>query len=290
MTVTELYDAWALTLDASRWKTARAHRPYIVGPLGATAFKHLTPAALLAWRDGLDRELSPGYRQNIRTTLSACFSHHLRMGAIPGNPLAGLPRDKAVDNNRQGYFTPEALAGLLDHAARVQPMLRDIAYVAATCGGLRATEAVSLRRDQIDHAARKLVVAQKGGRKKRVIMPDRAYELVCQRLRDSSSWWVFPSVTDPSRHCPYITMNSWWEKAVDAWGELLLGEKPLFHMLRHGFVMEMMKTMPVSWIITQTGHKNAKQVEQRYGALRGEAEEQARRMINNSGLVAGLGS
>jgi integrase len=82
-------------------------------------------------------------------------------------------------------------------------------------------------------------------------------------------------------------MNSWWEKAVEAWGETLLGEHPVFHMLRHGYVMEMLKKMPVHWIASQTGHRNSRQIEQRYGVLRGQAEEQARALINASGLVLG---
>lgn len=293
--IAEMYDAWALTLSGSRWKTAREHRRYIVGPLGHLPFGKLTTAALHVWRESLAtmpgaraETLSPGYRQNIRTTLSACLSHHVRMGAIPMNPLAGLPRDKAVDNNRQGYFTPDALASFLPHAEAVQPMLRDICVVAATCGGLRATEALGLRRDQIDHHARKLVVLQKGGRIKRPIAPDRSYELVCSRLKANNSWHVFPSLTDPSRPVPYITLNSWWERAVASWGQTLLGEKPVFHMLRHGFVVEMLrKGMPTHWIASQTGHKNAKEIEQRYGVLRGQAEEQARALINASGLVLG---
>lgn len=280
MTLAELYDAWAMTLGASRAKTARAHRPYIVDALGALAHRKLTPSALLAWQEGLPRELSPGYRQNIRTTLCSCLTYHVKVRAIPSNPLAGLPRDKAVDNNRQGYFTPEAFRAFVAHA---RPILCDMALTAARCGGLRASEVCGLRRDQIDHDAREFVVLQKGGRKKRVLIADDVYAMVCRRLKEHGGWFVFPSVTDPSTHVPYSTLAYWMDEAATASGVRLLGEKPVFHHLRHGYARAMLDAgMMAHDVASQMGHKNPREVEMRYGALRGPAKEVARLKVNGS--------
>ncbi len=303
LTVRELYDGWQNALLGVRAKSARSHRSYLdiavrdsmsgeTFCLGDLKWTDCTHNRLVDWIKRLATQKStrkesvllPGYRQQVRNSVGAAFNYHLRLGHITRNPLAGVPGEKDADNGRDGYFDPDSLEKFLPFC---HPLLSVLLRIMARCGGLRISEAISLRKDQIDHSTREFLVKNKGGGMKRVIVPDDAYDLVCRQVAVAPGEYVFPHPSDPKGNAvKYTTVAKWMEKARDKAGMRLLGELPVLHHARHGFSMAMLdKGAPLNWVAEQLGHSDIKMLSKRYGKLRGQARETMRGYMNASPLV-----
>jgi integrase len=186
--------------------------------------------------------------------------------------------------SRQGYFTPAALQEFLKHC---RPLLAAMFRVSARCGGLRRDAVRLLAKHQVDYGAGELVFMNKGGKERRVLMTADAMDEIAAWSKLSPGRLVFPSPKDPTgnRPIPQTTFSNWVRDAQKASGITLMGEKAVFHHARHGWTMAMEKA-PIQWVSDQLGHGDTKQVESRYGRLRGEAKETMRAYMNESELGA----
>lgn len=234
------------------------------------------------------RLLAPISQDAIRLGLQACFKYHVKVTKLMrSNPLLGIPKMERNPPRREGYFTPELLDRFLPHC---RPLLASILRVSARCGGLRKDEVRTLTIDAIDREARELVVKNKGGGTKRVLIPDDVYEEIKALAKVSQAGqneFLFPNPRGGGGPIPEGTLNDWFDRACAKSGILINGKKPCFHMVRHGFAMAMLTGgAPVAWISQQMGHKSPREVQERYGRLRGDEKERMREWMSASPLGA----
>ena len=301
-TIGELWDAWALSAEFQRRaRHRRGHRRYLTIPCvleGETfavqdlKWTDFTVERVDAWKKAMATtptsrkgvRLSAASRDQIRLGLQGCFTYHLRhTRLVTSNPLSGIPLEETSPTRRQGYFTPDSLAAYLRHC---RPILAAMLRISARCGGLRRDEIRLLRKEQIDHHGKKLIVRNKGGGEKRVLITEDAYKELMAWVQLSPGVYVFPKPSDPTGNTPVPSRNisRWMAEASASSGVKLQGETPVFHHARHGYAMAMAKKAPLPWVAQQLGHKGTKQLEQRYALLRGEDEEQMRTWAEESPL------
>ncbi len=297
--IAQLWDAWYLTVRSeSRVKSIKAHR-FFLGvkaklpggeefTLGALPFGECGKEHVAAWLEGLasargplGKTPSPGYRHNVRISLTSCFEHHIAAGTMTRNPLTGIPFEKDHDRYREGYFTPEVFDQFLKDC---HPLLADVLRTSARCGGLRMTEVRCLRKDQVDHERRLFIVVNKGGKKKQVIITDDIYDMVVARSKLAPGEFVFANPRDPrGGPVPQTTLGDMMRAHRKRTGITLLGEKPVIHHARHTFAVTMLGVGEMSdqWTSQQLGHRDTRQLS-RYGKMRGAATEIARDKMNRS--------
>lgn len=299
-TVSEMYDAWLASIQSrERTLTARAHRRFVDKMrvedggagfvLGHLKVQECDLNHLRAWQTQLrkvksrktDDVLSTTYRHGVRMSLSSAFVYGVEQGWINLNPVRKLEFEEGYDKKREGYFSTDQLTEFLRHC---HPLLADILVTCLRSGGMRNRELRNLRKDQIDHAGRRFVVRNKGGKIKKVPIHDDVYGIILRRAAVAPGDYIFPNPRDPKGGpIPTGTLTRWMHKARDAYGLTLLGEKPVLHHARHGAAVEMLRVgMPDQWVSAVLGHVNTKQLA-RYGALRGDAEEDARAIMNRIG-------
>jgi integrase len=301
-TVRELWDAWFPSVsDTARGPNIRTHRKYIdrmscelageTFVLGDLAWSQCDPPRMNAWRAALGRwlskfqkPLSAGTRDQVRLSLQACFTYHVKTRTIGSNPLTGIPREPGRVVRRQGFFTPEELDRFLAHC---RPVIGAMLRTSIRCGGLRNTEVRLLRKSEIDHETREFVVMNKGRngirKTKRVLITDDIYDLVLAWSSTSPGEFVFANpLRSDGRPVPRATFWGWFNDACKASGVVLFGgEKPTLHHARHTWTQDMLdKGMPDRRIADQLGHASTAMLAG-YGATRGKAaKEEVRRLMN----------
>lgn len=301
-TVRELWDAWYPTVAATgRGPNIKAHRKHIdrmecrsAGEkfvLGDLAWVRCDPTTLNAWMEALrsyvsrfGKPLEPSTRDQVRLSLQACFTYHVKTRTIGHNPLSGIPREPNRVRRREGFFTPQQLEQFLAHC---RPVVAAILRTSVRCGGLRNSEVRLLRKSQIDHESREFVVVNKGRngikKTKRVLITDDIYDLI--RAWSTTSPGEFVFAHPMSRHggpIPKTTFNNWMTDAATSSGVVLFNdEKPVMHHARHTWTMSMLdKGVPDRRIADQLGHASTAMLAH-YGALRGkEAKEELRKAMN----------
>lgn len=303
-TIRELWAAWIPTLEGKGTRVAHAtssyrryvakmpvrlgEREFVVADLRWSEFDrdHVNAwlAALRQVKSSRNEPLSAGSRDQVRLHLQACFAYHVKETRLMRwNPLANVPREEREPKMRLAYFTPEALATFMQHA---RPLLQQyMRFVART--GLRRDEARLLRKDQIDHEHRELVIPRKGGKTHRVLVPDDAYQELRALILAAPGEYVFPNPRDPrGGPIPTDTLGGWFRRARKAAGITMLGEKLVIHSLRHGYAMGMMEVpgAPIHHVAQQLGHKSTQQLEERYSRLRGPAKEHYRKLAEQNPL------
>lgn len=299
-TIRELYAAWMEVQEGHRAVRGRAIAKYVLRMrvpwaggdfvLGDLKWTELDRKRFDAWMGALraftlrnGKHLLPGSRDQVRLRLQQCFKFHLDQTRLVGrNPLHGFPLEEKESRMRKAYFTPELLQRFLEHA---RPMLAVfVRFLART--GLRKTEALRLRKDQIDHETRELVLIRKGGRQKRVLIPDDAYELLQALIKVAPGDYVFANPRDPrGGFVPAGTMESWFRAAREKAGIKMLGEDLVIHSLRHGYALGMLEAgAPIHYVSQQLGHSNTHQLERRYARLRGPEKERYRQMLQANPL------
>lgn len=297
LTVIELWDQWAPTVySTARGPNIRAHRRFlgmecshggVTFKLGEMKWSALKPAHLNAWRAALakwigvrGKLLSEGYRDQVRLTLQACFTFHLKTETISRNPLQGIAREQSVPATRRGYFTPEQFEFFTAHC---RPALAAIMKLSFTCAGMRRDEARTLKKNQIDFDGKVCTVRNKGGGKKRILLTDEAIEMLRGWVATAPSDTVFWNPNDPlGGPVPKGTLWRWVESARKTTGLMLGDERPTIHHTRHSWTRAMMrKGAPETWIASQLGHRDTKMIARVYGPLDGlEAEARMREMMN----------
>lgn len=215
---------------------------------------------------------------HTRKSWQAMLSYYVRRDELPSDPFRGMRMlAKRGEGRRVGALTEAQEAELL---SRARPMCAAILRVAGSSGGLRNTEARTLRKVQADLAAKTAWVVRKGGKVTTFTLADEAVEIIRAWSQVSRSEYVFANPRDPeggpvSRQ----TLEAW---VRDARGGMKLqgGEDPVPHHWRHTFANRMLaKGAPTRHVAEQMGHADDSQM-QIYGKMRGDAEEAFRELQN----------
>lgn len=222
-----------------------------------------------------------------RFALQACFKHHVKVTKqIRFNPLKGMRKMDDHPPMREFYFTPDTLEVFCRYA---NPLLAALLRTSARCGGLRKDEVRTLTKGAINYEARELVVKNKGGRMKRVLIPDDTYEELRARARLAPGEFLFWNPRDPlGGPVPAGTIDSWFQearrKAAKSRPEL---KDAVFHGTRHAFGIGMLAAgAPPGWVSQQMGHASTRELDTRYGRLRGPELERMRGWMNANPLGA----
>lgn len=218
--------------------------------------------------------LSAAYCNRIRTSASGMFSHHVNLAVKDGskmravarydqvteNPINAWPRAQAAElGERLGSFNDEEhLADFLQHA---HPVLAKMSILASHCGGMRKSEVRLLRFAWINWDASVITLPKeinKNGESRYFPVDSKSMEILrAQRAScESFSDYVFPNGRGNE---PYSdgAMNQWQLAAAAEWGQLLDGERPCFHHLRHTWAKwSIIKEMPITQVMQYGGWKS----------------------------------
>jgi integrase len=247
--------------------------------------------------------LSAGYCNRIRTSASGMFSYHVDLAVKAGskmrasvrgdevteNPISAWPRAQSAElGERLGSFNDEEhLADFLQHA---HPVLRKMATLSSRCGGMRKSEVRLLRFKWINWDAGTITLpkdANKNGESRTFPVEDESMAIL-QAQRDahaSYSEYVFPNGRGNQ---PYSdgAMNSWQLEAAAAWGQLIDGERPCFHHLRHTWAKwSLIRGMPVTQVMEYGGWKSydvAKKYMKASAAMLEQAKNRSRLTIREA--------
>lgn len=296
LTVFDLWDQWAPTRNGSaRGPNIRSHRRFLAMKcsvageefvLGEMAWADLKPMHMNAWRAALalwvgvrKKLLSASYRDQVRLSLQACFTFHLKTQTISRNPLQGIAHEQNRPVSRRGYFSPEQFEQFV---GACKPALAAILRLSITCSGMRRDEMRLLKKSQIDFDAKTATVTNKGGGKKRILLTDESLEMLRGWVATSPSETVFWNPHDPQGGpIPKGTLWRWVDAARRATGIMLGDEKPTIHHTRHTWTRRMMRAgAPETWIASQLGHRDTKMLRV-YGPLDGQEAEDSMREIMN---------
>lgn len=295
----ELWTEWEpSTASSGRGPNIRCHRSYIVDlpimvngrsiTLGDLTPSQTTRPILEAWRTKLQvipgkkvERLGVASRHQIRMSLQAMWTYHVKLGAIPKNPLSGVPNEDGFEGKyREGYPTPRQVEEILPHCP---PLLAAMLLVVFRSGGLRHTEVRLLKKSELDWENGEIVFyaqRNKSGDPRRVILTPDSIEVLRHYCAISPGEYVFAMPNRASGKPPSnSTTSKWLRDARKTWGKTLAGEEMVVHHFRHGFVMRLMGRVADAHIADQVGHKSTQQIEKRYGRLRGREAREAFRAV-----------
>lgn len=231
--------------------------------------------------------LSAGYCNRIRTSASGMFSYHVdltvkagsklrsarRLDEVTENPIHNWPRAQAAElGERLGSFNDEEhLEDFLQHG---HPVWRLMSRLSSRCGGMRKSEVRLLRFSYVNWDKCTITLPKdttreegrnKNGESRTFPVDDLSMEILrTQRAaHESYSEWVFPNATgrrnDVGKCEPYSdgAMNSWQLDAAASWGQLIDGERPCFHHLRHTWAKwSIIRGMPLTQVMEYGGWKS----------------------------------
>jgi integrase/recombinase XerD len=201
------------------------------------------PGAAEGARGGADKggkgPLSARSAARHVSALRTFFRFLVREGIVPSNPLSEV-RAPRIGRPLPKYLTPTEVERLLAAPPRTDPVsLRDrtlLLLLYAT--GLRATEAVSLRLEQLDFSVGFLRVLGKGGKERVVPVARPALDELNLYLRDSRPSLLNKRVSNllfPGRSGRPLTRQTLWNR-IRHWARAAGIEGHLSpHTLRHSF-------------------------------------------------------
>lgn len=175
---------------------------------------------------------SARYVNQCHYALKFFFRH-----VCPGtHDLEALP-SRRVPRSLPTVLSRREVAAVLERAGSPRDRaLLMLAYAA----GLRASEVVALRPEDVDPDRRLLHVHQgKGGKDRVVMLSEKALAAVeaYRELEGSSSRWLFPGAV-PGRHLSAATAQRAYTRARDAAGITRAGG---IHTLRHSFATHLLE-------------------------------------------------
>jgi len=228
-----------------------------------------TDAAASLLRDLRAQGLSPYTCRNVLTVLGRVFSHAVRRGLVPVNPVAGLERGERprLVRREMRVLTTDEIGRLLQAVDEPYRVLVAVSVFA----GLRQGEALGLVWSDVDFGENVIRVRQALGRDGKrgptktpeavrdvAIAPSLAAMLRRHKLASPYSQpsdFVFASVTGTPLHYRNVTRRG-LEAAVKRAGLDEEGKPKLrWHDLRHGFAsMLIAQGRDVAWVSKQLGH------------------------------------
>lgn len=228
--------------------------------------------------------LSPAYCNRIRTSASGMFTYHVKLAVKAGsrmlasrrqddvteNPIHAWPRaqNDELGERLGAYNDDEHLAEFL---AGAHPVLRKMSILSSHCGGMRKTENRLLRFSWINWDRSTITLPRveptpgqaREARNKngdaRTFPVDAVSMAILQAQRDaheSYSEYVWPNGRGNAPWSDGI-IHDWQIEAAAKWGQLLAGEAPCFHHLRHTFATwEIIKGTPINVVMQWGGWKS----------------------------------
>jgi integrase/recombinase XerD len=172
------------------------------------------------------------------SSLRSFFGYLAREGVVQGSPVAEV-RAPRIGRPLPKYLTVTQVARLIDAPDRTPEGIRDRAMLMLMyASGLRASEVVTLRMENVDRHAGFLRVLGKGAKERVVPVADRALEELAKYLSAARPAFLkkrVSSVLFLSRRGKAITRQTLWNR-IRHWA-LLAGieERISPHTLRHSF-------------------------------------------------------
>jgi integrase/recombinase XerD len=172
------------------------------------------------------------------SSLRSFFRFLVREGVVPGNPVAEV-RPPRIGRPLPKYLTVTQVGRLLDAPDRSPEGIRDRAMLTLMyASGLRASEVVTLRMENVDRDAGFLRVLGKGGKERVVPVADRALEDLAEYLSTARPAFLKKRVSSAlflSKRGKAITRQTLWNR-IRHWALVAgIGERISPHTLRHSF-------------------------------------------------------
>ncbi len=205
-------------------------RRHIVPRWGKVRLTDINPQEVARWLAGKrDVGLAPATVLKIKMIFGRSFELGARWG-VPGcerNPVRGV-RLPPVNNARDRYITGEEAARLVEAAGRSRnPLLAPVVQLLLLTG-MRVSELLSARWENVDLERRRLFVpTSKSGKARFVPLAQAAADAIAALPRADGAAWLFPSPNDASKRL--TTVKHGWQTARAAAG--LPGLR--IHDLRH---------------------------------------------------------
>jgi integrase/recombinase XerD len=172
------------------------------------------------------------------SSLRSFFLFLAREGVVKGSPVAEV-RAPGIGRPLPKYLTVTQVARLIDAPDRTLEGVRDRAMLMLMyASGLRASEVVTLRMENVDRDAGFLRVLGKGSRERVVPVADRALEDLATYLSTARTAFLKKRVSSAlflSKRGKAITRQTLWNR-VRHWALLAgIDERISPHTLRHSF-------------------------------------------------------
>jgi integrase len=280
----EACQAWYAHLTLERGRRPRTILAYkqVLTDFGAwlakTPWWEIEPSHVRAYLDRPQRVLSarpgqplaPASRALYSTTLSHFYAWAARAGLLQQDPLRNFtpekwpaPIPRALD--------PAEVARLLDHVAD-DPRVEAIVW----CGfglGLRAGEVAAARVEHLQlHGGRPAIIVHgKGGRRRRIPLPDPVREVLARYLAGRRTGPVIEHARKPGHHVSSRTVSRMVGWAMAEVG--LVGGN--HHQLRHTFATSLLEAgrgQNLYSVSRLMGHSSTTITEQTYSAYLGDVD------------------
>ena len=172
------------------------------------------------------------------SSIRSFFRFLAREGTVPGSPVAGA-RAPRTGRPLPKYLTVSQVERLLDAPGNSLEGIRDRAMLTLMyASGLRASEVVTLRMENVDHNAGFLRVFGKGSKERVVPVADRALEELATYLETARPAFLKKKVSSAlflSKRGKAITRQTLWNR-VKHWTRVAgIDERISPHTLRHSF-------------------------------------------------------
>ena len=221
----ELYISHLIARNRSS-RTIKSFRSILSHFLSFLGEKHLSEVTLLDIDLFLAELKRRGWEPGSIYTAAVAVKRFLEFVGL-GDRISGfeLPRR---ERRLPRYLEPEEVARMVEAC----PSLRDrVVILLLFTTGLRVSELVSLKRDDVDLEKRSIRVRGKGGKERVVYFPEALVPLLRAYIGElpDDAEYLFPSV---GGHMHYTTVERIVRKAAESAG---LRKKVTPHVLRHSF-------------------------------------------------------
>jgi len=221
----ELYISHLVARNRSS-RTIKSFRSILSCFLGFLGGKHLSEVSLLDIDLFLAELKRRGWEPSSIYTAAVAVKRFLEFIGL-GDRISGfeLPRR---ERRLPRYLEPEEVASMVEACTSLRDRVIILLLFAT---GLRVSELVSLRKDDVDLEKRSIRVRGKGGKERVVYFPEALVPLFKAYMEGlpESAEYLFPSVEG---HMHYTTVERIVKKAAASAG---LKKKVTPHMLRHSF-------------------------------------------------------
>lgn len=193
-------------------------RVHIKPRWGKVRLTDIDSRAVAQWLASKGEEFKPATVLKIKMIFSRSFELGARWGVAgcEKNPVRAVP-SKPVNNARQRYVTAEEAARLIAAAgdSRNRSLAAAVSLLLYT--GMRVSELLSSRWENVDADARTLFVpTSKTGRSRHVPLAQAALEVIAAMPRAKGATYLFPSPADPRK--PLGSIKHGWQTARESVG------------------------------------------------------------------------